>query len=57
MLYFVMPIFGPYHVRWAPCHYSMALPQVVDEGSSHHLMRLDANICTVNKQMRIAEKE
>jgi hypothetical protein len=43
------------HVRWAPCHHSMACPQDVDGEDGLQLWRVDAN--KVNKQLRTADKE
>jgi hypothetical protein len=42
------------HVRWVPCHYGMARPQVADGGDALQLWREAANI--VNKQSRTADK-
>jgi hypothetical protein len=42
------------HVRWVPCHHSMARPQVADGGDTLQLSRAAANI--LNKQSRTAYK-
>jgi hypothetical protein len=39
-----------YHVRWVPCHHSMARPQVADGGNTLQVWRVAAN--TLNKQSR-----
>jgi hypothetical protein len=42
------------HVRWVPCHHSMARPQVADGGNTLQVWRVAANI--LNKQSRAADK-
>jgi hypothetical protein len=42
------------HVKWVPCHYGMACPQVVDGGQGLQVWRVAANI--LNKQSRTADK-
>jgi hypothetical protein len=42
------------HVRWVPCHYGMARPQVEDGGDALQVRRVAANI--LNKQLRAADK-
>jgi hypothetical protein len=42
------------HVRWVPCHHSMARPQVADGGDSLQIWRVAANI--LNKQSWTAGK-
>jgi hypothetical protein len=42
------------HVRWVPCHHSMARPQVADGGNTHEVWRVAANILI--KQSRTADK-
>jgi hypothetical protein len=42
------------HVRWVPCHHSMARPQVVDGGNTLQVWRVAANI--LKKQSRTADK-
>jgi hypothetical protein len=42
------------HVRWVPCHYGMARPQVADGGDGLQIRRVAANI--LNKQSRTADK-
>jgi hypothetical protein len=42
------------HVRWVPCHYGMARPQVADGGDALQFWRVAANI--LNKQSRTAAK-
>jgi hypothetical protein len=43
-----------FHVRWVPCHHSMARPQVADGRDSFQIRRVAANI--LNKQSRTADK-
>jgi hypothetical protein len=42
------------HVRWVPCHHSMARPQVADGGNTLQVWRVAANI--LNKLWRTADK-
>jgi hypothetical protein len=35
-----------YHVRWVPCHHSMALSQVAGGGDGLQIWRVAANILT-----------
>jgi hypothetical protein len=42
------------HVSWVLCHYSMARPQVVNEGDGFQIWRVVANIS--NKQSWTADK-
>jgi hypothetical protein len=42
------------HVRWVPCHNSMARPQVADGGNSLQIWKVAANI--LNKQSRTPDK-
>jgi hypothetical protein len=43
-----------FHVRWVPCHHSMARPQVADGGNTLQVWRVAANI--FNNQSRTADK-
>jgi len=43
-----------FHVRWVPCHYGVARPQVADGGEGLQIWRVAANI--LNKQSRTADK-
>jgi hypothetical protein len=43
----------PSHVRWVPCHHSMACPQVADGEDGLQIWRVAANIS--NKQSRTAD--
>jgi hypothetical protein len=45
---------GSFHVKWVPCHHSMARPQVADVGDGLQIWREAANI--LNKQSRTAYK-
>jgi hypothetical protein len=42
------------HVKWVPCHHSMARPQVADGGDSLQIWRVAAKI--LNKQSRTADR-
>jgi hypothetical protein len=42
------------HVRWVPCHHSMARPRVEDGRDGHQHFKLAANI--LNKQPRTKKK-
>jgi hypothetical protein len=42
------------HVRWVPCHYSMARPQGADGGDTLQVWRIAVNI--VNKKPQTADK-
>jgi hypothetical protein len=42
------------HVRWVPCHHSLARPQVADGGDGLQIWRVAANI--LNKQSQAADK-
>jgi hypothetical protein len=42
------------HVRWVPCHHSMACPQVANGGNTLQVWRVAVNI--LNKQSRTADK-
>jgi hypothetical protein len=52
--YFVHTLINTIHVRWVPCHHSMARPQVADREKYLQICRAAENI--FNKQSRRAEK-
>jgi hypothetical protein len=52
--WFMSVCFVPFHVRWVPCHHSMAHPQVADGGHTLQVWWVAANI--LNKQSRTADK-
>jgi hypothetical protein len=42
------------HVKWVPCHHSMACPQAADGGCGLQIWRVAANI--LNKQLQTADR-
>jgi hypothetical protein len=43
------------HVRWVPCHYGLARPQVADGGDGLQIWRVPENM--LNKQSRTAKRD
>jgi hypothetical protein len=47
-------LYHSFHVKWVPCHHSMARPQVADGGKGLQIWRVAVNI--LNKQSQTANK-